>query len=719
MKLSLTQALQKAIDAQKAGRTAEAEQLYLAIFQVHPTHPAANFNMGMFRVSFNKLQEALPFFKTAHEAKPANAQFVWGYVVALVKVGHLADAKNVFTQAKDNGVESDALDQLGQQLNKLDNAQPGEYTIANFRTVKAPPSLEPPQALLQALIKLYSQGHYQQALDQAAQILFQFPRSFNLHNIQGASNSGLHQFDAAIESYKKAIKIKPKDADTYNNMGITLNHNGEIDAAIESFKQAIKINPKYADAYLNMGIILKDKGELDAAIKSFKQAININPKDASVYLNMGITLKDKGELDAAIKSFKEALKINPNYSELYLNIGVAHRDKGEIEAAIDSYKRAIEIKPDFSDAYLNLGNVLQEKGDFESAVESYNQAVNIKPSNVEAHRILSTIKKYKYRDKQYVQMESLHADPNIADENLCSLCFGLAKATEDLGAIGESFKYLQQGNTLRKKILGYSITHNEKLFGDIKHAHSTITLNSIQVIKKSTEPTPIFILGMPRSGTSLVEQIISSHSKVNGGGELKFASQFGYNIALGETKADKKSLTTFRDRYLSALRKISNDSPFVTDKMPHNFRFVGLIHATFPDAKIIHVKRDAAATCWSSFKHYFTTKGLGYSNNLDDLVKYYGLYESLMSFWNEQLPGRIYNVNYDELTINQEEETRRLIQKLGLDWEDACLSPESNKRTVKTASLLQVRQKVYVDSSQQWRIFEKFLDGKFDNLNPV
>ncbi len=221
---------------------------------------------------------------------------------------------------------------------------------------------------------------------------------------------------------------------------------------------------------------------------------------------------------------------------------------------------------------------------------------------------------------------------------------------------------------------------------------------------------------MPRSGTTLIEQIISSHSDVTGAGELKYVSQYGANLALGSKAINTASLSEFRKKYLSELSKVSNGKRFATDKMPQNFRFIPLICAAFPEAKIIHVQRNAAATCWSNYKQYFSSKGLGYSYDLQDVVSYYRLYSDLMDLWQSEYGDRIYNLDYEKLTTNQKTETKRLIEYLELNWEKKCLLPHTNKRSVRTSSQQQVRQKVYQGSSEVWQKYEPLLDGAFDSL---
>ena len=250
----------------------------------------------------------------------------------------------------------------------------------------------------------------------------------------------------------------------------------------------------------------------------------------------------------------------------------------------------------------------------------------------------------------------------------------------------------------------------------MKLAQPNLLKNKLEITEISSEVSPIFILGMLRSGTSLIEQIVSSHSEVTGAGELNHVSKFGRKLAVDPISVSTANVSKFRDKYLAELSKVSNGKHFVTDKMPPNFRFIPLICAAFPEAKIIHVKRNAAATCWSNYKHYFASDSLRYCYDLKDVISYYDLYSDLMKFWQSQYGDRIYHLSYESLTTKQENETRKLIKYLGLNWQPSCLSPHKNKRSVRTASQQQVRQKVYKGSSEAWRKYEPYLNGALDGL---
>ena len=316
-------------------------------------------------------------------------------------------------------------------------------------------------------------------------------------------------------------------------------------------------------------------------------------------------------------------------------------------------------------------------------------------------------------------MQAVYRDTATSEKNRCHICFALAKASEDLEDCATAFQFYAEGNALRKKQLGYEKAQDSRLFEKLKASYPPITANAFAPTIVASEPAPIFIVGMPRSGTTLVEQIISSHPLVTGAGELGFASQFGSSIAVGKTPVNAEALMAFREKYLNAMKQRSEGNAIVTDKMPQNFQFLGLIATALPEAKIIHVKRDPAAVCWANYTQYFVTDSLGYCYSLDDILHYHELYQDLMEYWYQAMPNRIYDLNYEALTAHQEEETRNLIDYLGLDWDDACLAPQDNTRSVATASNVQVRQKVYQGSSEKWKRYKPYLNGALDHFSAI
>ena len=280
-----------------------------------------------------------------------------------------------------------------------------------------------------------------------------------------------------------------------------------------------------------------------------------------------------------------------------------------------------------------------------------------------------------------------------------------------MGDYDRAFSFFHEGNRIRKVFLNYDISIDRKKFDNIKESdlndksNGTFSLN----ILSNNRYTPIFILGMPRSGTSLVEQIVSSHSQVYGAGELRslpWAVQEAIDSGIDDPR---KKLELLRSSYMKRVEYFERDESYITDKMPYNFLHIDKIINAIPEAKIIHMVRDPRAVCWSNFRQLFSDAGNGNTHDIEDIAHYYVMYAELMDFWRERFPGGFYDLDYQRLTENQEEETRKLIEYLGLEWEDACLSFHKNKRVVRTASMFQARKKMYTGSSEEWRRYEAHL----------
>ena len=542
------------------------------------------------------------------------------------------------------------------------------------------------------------------------------PQDHEAHNNLGNTLKQLGKLDEALTSYRQAISLKTDFVLAHYNLGNTLKQLGKLDEALASYRQAIALKPDFVLAHNNLGSTLKQLGKLDEALASYRQAIALKPDYDEAYYNLGNTLRELGRLDEALASYRQAIALKPDLVPAHYNLGNTLKQLGKLDEALASYRQAIALKPDYAEAYNNLGITLQELGRLDEAEASYTKAIVLKPDYAEAHRHITLMRKYNEEDEHYSKMLELYLNENISKEQRCHVNFGLAKAYEDIGDFERAFQHYSEGNLLRKKLLNYDIKQDLELFKKLKSSYPKIEKNSLELDKLSKNLMPIFIVGIPRSGTTLVEQIISSHSEVTGAGELNFVAQFGAAIATDFIEANNESLLDFRNKYLNRLQKVSKGNLIVTDKMPQNFRYIGLLAATFPEAKIIHVKRDPAAVCWSNYKKYFESKSIGYCYEIDDVISYHKLYENLMNFWTKTLSYRIYELDYELLTVNQENETRGLIEYLGLNWDEKCLSPQNNTRRVTTASNLQIRKKMYRGSSEEWKKYKSFLNGAFDGL---
>ncbi len=577
------------------------------------------------------------------------------------------------------------------------------------------------------------------------------PDIAEIHYNLGNTAQDLKKLEEAEKSYKKAIELKPSFAEAFNNLGNTLVDLNKLEESETNYKQAIELKPDFIQAYNNLGNVLLDLKKLEEAELIFRKSLSLNPKFAESHNGLGNILKDLGRFEEAEISFKKAISLKPDLAEPYFNLGNIAKDFNKQEKAESLFRKAIELKPGYPDAYNNLGatlkrlgklkeseliyrkllslnpefalgynnlgNTLLEFGNLEEAKSNFRKAIELKSDLAETHRHLSLVKKFDSKDEQYLKMKELSLNKNISEDQLCHINFGLAKASEDLKDYEQAYLFYRQGNQLRKNLLNHNFNHDTNLYNQLKSHHLQIKQNSLETKSLNNKLLPIFIVGMPRSGTTLVEQIISSHSLVSGAGELSFIGNFGRDLAKGLTDINLEAILEFRKKYLSKLQNFSNGNLIVTDKMPNNYHYIGLIIAAFPEAKIVHVKRNPAAVCWSIYKNYFASNDLDYCHQLDDIIKYYELYKDLMKFWKKEFSKKIYDIDYELLTVNQEGETRKLINYIGLNWEDKCLQPQNNTRNINTASSAQVREKVYQGSSQKWKKFKPYLNGKLDRLD--
>ncbi len=373
----------------------------------------------------------------------------------------------------------------------------------------------------------------------------------------------------------------------------------------------------------------------------------------------------------------------------------------------------MEITPNAESALLNLANVYGYLGNREQAAQNYRKVLRTNPTNGFIHNNLSANIKYEPGDPHIAQMQQLLSDPGLAADQKPGFGFALSKAFDDIGETDQSYSALSQANRDFRHLNPYDLATDRQVFGAIRNAYDDLATRSpSQEVSDTAQHIPIFVVGMPRSGTSLVEQILASHSEVYGAGEL-----YALRAALdprtsstpqgpGMTHAPSQ---TMRETYLHALAQLQVEEKYIVDKMPLNFRWTGFILDAFPDAHILHIKRDAMATCWSNFKHYFTDGGLFFAFDQADLGGYYNLYSDLMDYWQQNLGDRFLTINYEELTEQQEPVTRQMLEFCGLDWQDQCLDFSNTDRMVRSLSAGQVRRGLYQGSSEAWRKYETYL----------
>ncbi|MFH1991714.1 MAG: sulfotransferase [Pseudomonadota bacterium] len=509
------------------------------------------------------------------------------------------------------------------------------------------------------------------------------------------------------------------------HQAISHHQEGRVQKAEQIYQQILKNEPGNADALNLLGIVASQIGNYENAVFLITQAIQINSKKANYYNNLANALIQQGKIDKAVDTYSRALEINPNYAEAQNNLGVALKSKGMLDQAIAAYRCALAINPNYVEALDNLGSALSEQGKPDEAFAAYRRALEINPLYTEAYRHLTMLKRYVDYDDELQAMEELLERPDLNDVQRMHLYFGLGKAFEDLKEYETSFNFIREGNRIKRNTFSYAISENEVYFEKIKNTFDKKMFGRFSGWG-SKDGTLIFIVGMPRSGSTLVEQILCSHRHVFGAGEINDleeiitgSHQKGARFRFPDDLREfgREDIARFGTDYIRRIRGYSDGSKYITNKMLHNFLYIGLIKLALPNARIIHCKRFPADTCLSCFKTYFNGSH-NYAYDLIELGKYYNLYQDLMSHWHDVLPGYIYDVHYEDLVTDQQNETRRLLEFCGLEWDEACLSFYKNYRPVYTASTAQVRRPMYHSSIRLWKKYEKQLEPLLAILEP-
>ena len=512
--------------------------------------------------------------------------------------------------------------------------------------------------------------------------------------------------------YQRVLADRPSIVMAQINLGAVLNDQGKIDEAITAYRKAISINPRLEPAYSSLGRALKAKGKFEEAADAFQQSLRLKPNHAQTYFDLGVALFNLDKFDEVIDACRKAVQINPNYAEAYINLGAALARLGRLSEALAAFRKAIELKPDFAEAHNSLAVALTQVGQFSDAAKSFERAVELAPNNANFRLSASRLKRFVAGETGLAELEKMAKDSTSYPVNeQISLHFALGSAYDDVGRRAEAFRHWLAGNTLKRQQIAY----NEKTtLAELDQVRSVYTSEFIKSLEGTGYPSsaPIFIIGMPRSGSTLIEQILASHPKVFGGGELTDLATAIASTLAGSSKSartTKQNMWDIGARYVAAVERLGPEAVHITDKLPKNFIFAGLIHLALPNATIIHTVRDPIDTCLSCFSIVFTGEQ-NFTYNLVELGRYYRHYRSMMTYWHRVLPlGRILDVHYEDVVADLEGQARRIIAHCGLDWDPRCLAFHKTERAVRTASAIQVRQPIYKNAIERWRYYEEFL----------
>lgn len=607
-------------------------------------------------------------------------------------------------------------------------------------------------ALLQKGYAAHQAGRLDEAARVYAAILEKKPEHQDALHLLGVVAYQKHEFERSVDLIQRAIAVSPDNAVFYGNLGNSLRNLRRFDDAIAAYEKAVSLNSDFVQGHYNLGILYREKGRVDEAIAAYEKAVEINPEMGEAFNNLGNIYKEQGDAEKAIAMFRKAIKANPKYYQALNNLGNIFKDQGKTEDAVACYRRAIRIKPDFLEAYNNMGNTLiydgnkvdlalkcfarareirpddlwsvagtakvyTRQGDFDAAYEFLAPYIAERRMNVDvAVTYAQVAKRFGESEKAADILEEMLRNRTMTPDERRQIHFNLGDLYDKIGDFDSAFHHYSEGNGLRR------LTFDPDRFEQgVERIMRTYQKGYGKRFPKAVNRSelPVFIVGMPRSGTSLVEQIVSSHPRCFGAGELSYVvrlvnemgKRLGINMAYPDClyAADQAMMDHFSLSMLQHLRKFSKDAERITDKMPLNFLHIGFISLILPGARILHCQRDPRDTSLSIFFQNFSD-GHPYAINLDHIGRYYRQYQRMMAHWQEVLEIPMMTVQYEKLVEDQEGISRKIIDFVGLEWDDRCLEFYKAKRSVSTASYEQVRQPIYKRSKQRWRNYEKHID---------
>ena len=490
------------------------------------------------------------------------------------------------------------------------------------------------------------------------------------------------------------------------------------DLVISKGKKIIRQNPEYLILYNILGSAYLNTGRFGLAKEIFDKANKMDPENIAVMNNLANAYKNLEQLELAEDLYTKIIDKKPDYINAYVNYGNLKRDINDFKSAIKFYNKASEINEKNPIVQYSLALAYQGMGNFEKAIECAKKVLILEPKFTQADLLISQSTKYTKNNDHFKMMKEKSKNLELNVNQKSNLYYGLAKANEDVGNIEESFKNFEIANKIIRDLINFNIQDEIKLFDSIKKEFNNIGLKNVSQ-EINNKKKIIFILGMPRSGTTLVEQIVSSHSHVFGAGELTFISKIIEKNILEDMKLSSNKFNDFinndeqankmRSEYNDLLKRFDYKEEFITDKAPLNFRWIGFIKILFPNSKIIHCTRNAKDNCLSLYKNFFEG-GLNFTYSQKELGTYYNLYLDLMKYWKKLYPDLIYDVKYEKILENQEQISKEIIDFCGLEWESQCLKFYENKTPIKTMSTAQARKPIYNTSVNSYEKYSSFMD---------
>lgn len=621
-----------------------------------------------------------------------------------------------------------------------------------------PGSAEHIRLLAHALMK---QNRLQEAEEQVRFALELRPNQPQLHEDLGSVLALQGQVEAAIPSFEKAIALDPslplahkklgralaavgrgQDADESfmeyferdpeaGEVAVGADHlkAGRLDEAIQTLQGVLRRNPNNVDGMCFLALAYrKQESHWEDAEALLRRATQVAPDHVSAWLNLGSILAERNRRMDAIDAYREATRIEPGHAGAWALLGNAYAHAAQTDLAAQAYARSVALNPDHANTQLGYGHVLKTLGDQDAALAAYRRAIELRPRFGEVYWSMANLKVFEFEDREVDAMLERVNDEGLSASEDVHFRFALGKAMEDRGDWDRAWHYYHTGNQRQRAEVYYDPNETRLRQQDMREVFSREFLEH-NGDGGYEAPDPILIVGMPRSGSTLIEQILSCHSQVEGTAELpvlgKLSTSIGRyrsdNVQFPKAALDlrQRDWRGFGKQYIDQTRGYrETDKPFFTDKLPNNFPLVGFLHLVLPNARVINTLRHPLDTLLGNYRQLFG-KGQHFTYDMDDLADYYRQYHDTMQHWHTVLPGKVLDVHYEETVLDLERQVRRILDHCGLPFEEACLRFWENPRAVKTASSEQVRQPLYTSALGKWRRYEAHLGSWQEQLDDI
>lgn len=542
--------------------------------------------------------------------------------------------------------------------------------------------------------------------------------------------------EAKISRAKDLIKTQSKQASLSKSdlsfskeleQAKKLNKDGQPAKAEEIYRTILRRNPNHAEAMRQLASVAKLHNKYDDAEMLLQRAVSVSPNFSRGWLDLSHVLLDLGKYPDALKSAERLIELTPDMADSYVVLGNIQAQANQADLAVETFKKALELSPKHRSAYSGLAHQLKTIGRQQEAIEVFRESIKVHPNNADAYWNLANMKTFRFEDSEVTAMEALLQDDQLENLPVVQLCNALGLEYEGRKDYSRAFQYFQRCNETQRQSENYDPVGHEVMIGKIIDVFNSEFIEQNEG-RGNADISPIFVVGLPRSGSTLIEQILASHSQVEGTHELPdlahmvqaFKKRNPKNIHFPENLREpgQQSWSEMGEEFIQRTQKYRSGTPRFIDKNPNNFIYTGLLHLILPNAKIINARRHPLDSCFGSYKQLFAS-GQPFTYDISEIGEYYLQYWKIMDHWHEVLPDKVLDVDYENVVADLDNQVRRILDFCDLPFEASCLTFHETDRAVKTASSEQVRQPIYSSSVNLWKNYESDLDELIEILEPL